>query len=166
MKDLKKIIEECFAILDDLQIPYDKNVTIKYNGRITKKWGYCRKLKLGFEISIAKVLGYSDTPDKTIKSVLLHELLHTCPDCFNHGKQWKKYAKLIKKRYNIKISTTSNAEDMGINPHYYIKCRKCDVKAWYPMKPRNMEQRCPVCNSKKLSCFYKNKGIKELIWKR
>lgn len=166
MKDLKKITQECFFILDDLQIPYDKQVSIKYNGRISSKWGYCRKLYPGFEISIASVLGYSDTPDKAIKSVLLHELLHTCPKCFNHGKLWNRYAKQIKDKYKIKIRNVSTAEDMNITPHYYIKCRKCDVKAYYPMRPRNIERRCLVCNSKKLSCFYQYNGFKERIWKR
>lgn len=26
-------------------------------------------------------------------SVLLHEIIHTCPDCWNHGRQWKKWAR-------------------------------------------------------------------------
>ena len=63
----------------------------------------------------------------------------------------------------LKIADT---EDMKIESHYYVKCRRCEIKVWYPMKPVNKEQRCPVCGSKRLSCFYKKNGVKEKLWKR
>ena len=33
-----------------------------------------------------------NVPDKSTLSVMVHELLHTCPDCVKHGYRWKKYA--------------------------------------------------------------------------
>lgn len=167
MKDLVSIYEECKDICRDLNIPIRENTPIKYNGRIRTKWGYCRDKKDGtFEISIAKVLGEDSTPKKTLMATILHEMLHTCPGCFNHGKLWKDYCKRIKEAYGIKIRTTSDTEDMKIESHYYVKCRRCEIKVWYPMKPVNKEQRCPVCGSKRLSCFYKKNGVKEKLWKR
>lgn len=167
MKNLHELTEECVQILNALQIPAKVNTLVRYNGRIRKKWGYCKKNPDGtFEISIASVLGEDEVPKKTTMSVILHEFLHTCPGCFNHGKQWKAYAKQIKQSYNIKIRTTSDAEDMKVKSHYYIKCRKCKNKMWYPMKPINKEQSCIICGSKKLSCFYKKNEERERIWKR
>lgn len=167
MKDLNQVCEECFSILDNLKIPYTPGTTISYNGRLTRKWGYCRKSgNNSFTISIASILGQDDIPEKTIKSVILHELLHTCPGCFNHGKQWKKYCKIIREIYGIKIRTTSDAESMKVKQHYYIKCRRCKIKITYAMKPRNIERQCPICGSKKLSCFYKDENEKQRLWKR
>lgn len=167
MRDLDVIYEECKEICRKLSIPIKENALIKYNGRIRTKWGYCRDKRDGtFEISIAKVLGEDSTPKKTLMATILHEMFHTCPGCFNHGKQWKAYCKAIKDAYGIKIRTTSDAEDMKIESNYYIKCRRCEIKEWYPMKPINKEQRCVVCGSKKLSCFYKKNGYKERLWKR
>lgn len=167
MRNLNEIIIECLNIVTSLSIPVEVNTPVKYNGRIRNKWGYCRRKKDGtFEISIAKILGEEEIPKKTLMAIILHEMLHTCPGCFNHGKQWKAYAKQIKDNFGIQIQVKADAEDLNINSHYYIKCRRCDIKVWYPMKPVNKEQKCPVCGSKKLSCFCKKNGIKERIWKR
>lgn len=38
-------------------------------------------------------------------SVLLHEVVHTCPGCFDHGKRWKKWVKVL------------NANGANIDPH-------------------------------------------------
>lgn len=167
MKNLDIVSQECFQILEALQIPYACNVLISYNRRLVKKWGYCRQMPDGtFAISISAILGQDDTPDQALKSVILHELLHTCPGCFNHGKLWKSYGKAIKKAYGIKIRATSDADSMNVEEHYYIKCRHCKSKTWYPMRPRNIDRRCLVCGSAKLSCFYKDDTKKHREWKR
>lgn len=167
MRNLDEITEECLNMVRTLHIPIKEDTPVKYNGRIRKKWGYCKRTSDNtFEISISTALGEDDVPKKSLMSTILHELLHTCPGCFNHGKLWKSYAQAIKKEYGIHIRTSSDAETMKIKPHYYVKCRKCKVKMWNTMKPANKEGRCPICGSKKLSCFYKKDGVKERIWKR
>jgi len=164
---LEEIVTECLQITQALHIPVSTDTPVQYNGRIRRKWGYCKRLPNGtFEISVARVLGEEDVPKKTLMSTILHELLHTCPGCFNHDKLWKSYGKAIKKAYGIKIRTTSDAEDMKVESCYYIKCRACKEKIWYPMKPVNRKQQCPVCGSEKLSCFYKKNEEKIKIWKR
>lgn len=167
MKNLEEYVERSQALLDSLKIPY-RLAHVSYNGRITRKWGYCRKVDSNhYEISIATVLGDDDSPDESLFSVLLHEYLHTCPGCFNHGKKWKKYAKYIKSSVGIKIKQSQTADSLGIDSKYYVKCRRCKQKTWYTFRPRNQEQVCPYCNSRKLTCFYKEKGKdKERIWKR
>lgn len=166
MKNLEEYCECCLALLDSLEIPY-KLAQVSYNGRISKKWGYCKKIdNEHFQIAIATCLGEDDTPDKALMSVLLHEYLHTCPGCFNHGKKWKEYAKIVKKAANIKIKTSQSAEKLGIESKYYVKCRKCKGKVWYAFRPRNQKRVCPYCGSQKLTCFYKPDGYeKEKVWK-
>lgn len=167
MKNLEKLYQNCCEMCGNLSIPYAKDTPISWNGRITKKWGYSRKHSDGtFSISISSALRESDIPDNALISVILHELLHTCPGCFDHGKQWKKYGKMIKDAYGIKIRTTSDAYDMGIPQRYYIKCRRCEIKIPYAIKPRNTKRTCPVCKSKRLTCFYKDERGKQKIWKR
>lgn len=171
MKDLDLLSLECFRICNDLEIPFADEIEIKWNGRISRKWGYCRKTGNHYDISIARRLDDDAIPDEKVMSVILHEILHTCPGCMNHGKLWKSYGKLIKHIYHIKIKTTSSAEDLNVENKYIIKCRNCGCKTRYAMKPRNTERYCLVCGSKKLTCFEKTidefgeKG-KIKLWKR
>lgn len=94
MKDLDSLIFDCFRICNALEIPFSDNISIVWNGRITRKWGYCRKIRDTYQISIATRLSEDAVPDEKTKSVILHEILHTCPGCMNHGKLWKHYCKL------------------------------------------------------------------------
>ena len=175
---LEMSVEKSLHICDELGIPYSRNIReIKVNNRITTKWGYCKIVGLLspstggitenriFDIHIAGILLKEDITEKQLLSVLLHEILHTCPGCFNHGRQWKAYKKLIKKNTGIKIYKVASTEDMDMKPHYYIKCQKCGTKTKYPMRPRHVKRRCLVCGSKKFSCFYKEKEKgKQLVW--
>ena len=149
MKDLILLVNESYEILNSLNIPYyDRNfVNFKWNGRISTKWGYCRKVNNGFEISICSRLGEDDIKRKKILSVILHEILHTCPGCFNHGAQWKTYGKLIKINYGIKIKKESSAEELNVPYKYILKCKNCKTKYYYAMKPRLTNKKCKICNS-------------------
>ena len=104
--NLQEYINECYLILDSLNIPYyDKTLVIfKWNNRISTKWGYCRKNNDNtFMIAISSCLREDSIKHNKVLSVILHEILHTCPGCFNHGELWMCYAKLIKQNYGIKI---------------------------------------------------------------
>lgn len=171
--ELENAVQKSLAICEDLQIPFsDKISSIRVNNRIRAKWGYCRRIRNpqgedSFEISISGRLLQNDVKPKKQMSVILHEILHTCPGCFNHGKEWNAYRKQIKKEKHIKIYVTASSKDMKVEPHYYIKCRKCKTKLWYIMRPTHYQNlRCITCGSKKLICFYKESGKeKERIWK-
>jgi len=169
MKCRIEILEEyakAASLFAELGIPLGAADSVSYNGRLTKRWGYCRRLSNGhFAISVSSVLAASSL--EALRSVLYHEMLHTCPECFNHGKRWRSYAKIVTKATGVEIERTSDASALGVREPYYIKCRKCEVKVRYPMRPRNTEgRRCPVCGSRKLSCFRKENGTKIREWKR
>lgn len=54
--------------------------------------------------------GYLSTRRRdALCSVIFHELVHTCPGCFNHGPRWKRWVKAL------------NANGCGIDLHPYGK---------------------------------------------
>lgn len=151
--NLQEYINECYLILDSLNIPYyDKTLVIfKWNNRISTKWGYCRKNNDNtFMIAISSCLREDSIKHNKVLSVILHEILHTCPGCFNHGELWMCYAKLIKQNYGIKIKEVATAEDLGVPYQYRIKCKDCKYKMYFPMKPTMNNRKCPVCHSNNL----------------
>ena len=83
-----------------------------------------------FRIEICEAM--LDAGEQEIKNVLAHELLHTCPGCYNHGMRWKAYAAKINNMYGYNITSTTTYEKIGlqkpekkVNYKYKIECTKC-----------------------------------------
>lgn len=122
------------AMLDECNIPISENITaFRLNGRLRSTWGRCRRWPDGhFEIELQKKM-FENGSSEGIINTLIHELLHTCPGCFNHGKQWKKHAEIVKKRFGLNITRTDTAENKGMEEtqldmekyKYKIKCCNC-----------------------------------------
>lgn len=157
--NLQEYINECYLILDNLNIPYyDKTLVVfKWNNRISTKWGYCRKNNDNtFTIAISSCLREDNIKHKKVLSVILHEILHTCPGCFNHGELWTSYAKQINQHYNIKIRETSSAKELKVPYKYIVKCKNCKIKIAFALKPSMTNRKCPYCHSSNLK-------LKEII---
>ena len=89
----ERLLEKCKEILQKEKIPVcEKIKALKINDRIRSRFGSCRKVQSGqrdTEEYLIEVSGrLMESEDKTIETVLLHELLHTCYGCMNHGKRW------------------------------------------------------------------------------
>ena len=71
--------------------------------------------------------------DDMILNTLIHELLHSLPNCQDHKFSWKTYAKQIQKMTGINISRLANVEDLTskINYKYIVKCRACGAEWGY-----------------------------------
>lgn len=65
-----------------------------------------QKLDSGyFKISVTDLIWEQyDVPTEALRSVLAHELCHTIDGCFNHGKEWKKWVKLLNEEHGFKIN--------------------------------------------------------------
>ena len=123
MKDLQKLFEECKKELDYIGIEYGYIESIIINNRAKKRWGQCKITYRSscwqnrvFSINISERLLRDDITDNACKNTIMHEILHTCENCFNHGSEWKRMAELINDCYffyNIKRTTSS--EEKGIN---------------------------------------------------
>ncbi len=154
----KRLLEKCRCILREEKIPaseYIQRLTI--NGRVRSRFGKCTKKGSGYEIELSGHLMEAD--DTAIETVILHELLHTCPRCLNHGKLWKAYAEKLNHKYGYRITATSSYHSMGLEDpgsretvKYMIKCTKCGTE--YPRKRKcslveNVDRyRCGKCGGK------------------
>lgn len=85
-------------------------------------------LKREFRIEVSERFLQDDIPFKTVKDILAHEILHTCKDCFDHGKQWKEKAEILKEKKGYHVERTSKNMDLGnYKPRYKysVRCRNC-----------------------------------------
>ena len=149
---------KCRNILKEEGIPVSNNITGPViNSRAKSRFGRCTKVRGGYEIEISSRL--LSCNDKIIETVILHELLHTCPKCMNHGSLWKLYAAIINEKYGYQITCRTNYETLGLQApgsretiKYMIVCTECGQK--YPRKRKcrlveNVDRyRCGKCGGK------------------
>lgn len=129
---LNKTALECIKELDKLNIPYGFVNEFKINSRAKKRWGRASKKGDIYAIEISESL-LDGEHNEGLKDTIFHELLHTCPNCMNHGSQWKQYAKKVNDTLGYNISRVSSAESKGFNDaeltikesKYLFQCQKC-----------------------------------------
>ena len=114
MRDLNACAKQCMEMLDVLDIPYGKVNSFTVNTRATTRWGQCKQVGDGFEISIAAVLLDERNPLQALTETVLHELLHSCEGCQNHGQLWKAYAAKLNRTFGLQIKGRNSAEEKGI----------------------------------------------------
>ena len=115
MRDLETIAYECMEKLDALAIPYGNVTEISVNYRAKSRWGQCRHGKDGtHSININAELLDERNDVRGLENTILHELLHTCPGCNNHGEIWKTYAEKVNAAYGYNIKRCSDAYEKGI----------------------------------------------------
>ena len=125
---LKQELEVCKQMAKESNIKIGKIYDIKINSRAKKRWGLCSYYSDGFVIEISSSLLEDNVRREALIDTLMHEVLHTCNGCMNHGKQWKTYAKIINEKYNLNIKTTTSAAEKKIDNeeyNYIIACPKC-----------------------------------------
>ncbi len=161
MHDLQKAMRECQRELDALGIPYGNVVGITKNSKARTRWGQCTKKPNGtYSIEISEILLDDTVPIKALKSTIMHELIHTCPRCFDHGTIWKHYANDVNKHYGYDVKRANNANENGIditnsvikNAKYVFKCNKCGqivVRSRASKFTKHPESyRCATCSGK------------------
>lgn len=105
------------------------NVTRVEFNKSNSSYGTCCRNVRGYTISLAEM---AIKAKKYLSYTILHELIHTMPKCYNHGKQFQAYAKEISKIYNVKIQTYSLKEENIAtkeyklnNSRYVVRCSHC-----------------------------------------
>lgn len=164
MKDLQKLYNECLQELNNIDIEYGVIRSISINNRLTRTWGLCRTFYENgcdkvFRIDISSRLLKDDVDDIATKDTIIHEILHTCEGCQNHGKEWKKQAEKVNKEYpQYHISRTTSTTKKGISDEneykYIIQCKTCKKK-WKYRRNTNVVKKCkfldcPICHTKTL----------------
>lgn len=159
-RNLNKYLGKCLAMCDECNIPYGEISNI-VEDKAERRWGQCRKRYGKFEIGISfKFVDDKWTPtDEGLINTILHEVLHTCEGCMNHGDTWKKYADIIYNKYGIDIKRTSTAEEKSVDIDkqlalykYVLRCKDCGVE-YKTMRMSKVIQNysryeCGVCHGK------------------
>ena len=77
--------------LEELGLPLSREIDPQpvVNTRAKRRLGCCIRREGRFTIQVSQsILG----DPQLLRATLVHELLHTCYGCQNHGKRWKAYA--------------------------------------------------------------------------
>lgn len=177
MKNLTEYFELCKMILDDCGINYDKFATIKANNRLTACYGKTTRKRIiagySYSIDINSVLLSDSVGEKALENTILHELLHTCQDCFNHGYVWKHYAKIVNEKFGYDIRRCNGDKDdsgaekaliekrNAVNPYRYkLCCPTCGATWYYKRKTRAITNpgiyRCGKCKTNLVSAVLTN----------
>ncbi|MDO4392995.1 MAG: SprT-like domain-containing protein [Bacillota bacterium] len=125
---LTDVINE--ALEEGIPVPSNIYPQVKINKRTKKRLGCCIREEGGFRIEISEFI--LECNSKHIKSVMAHEVLHSCEGCNNHGSLWKEYAAIMNTKYGYNIKRLVDLEELGIenryaktNIKYIMKCQSC-----------------------------------------
>ena len=114
MKNFQNYIDECIEMCKKANIELGHIEQFVINSRAKARWGYCRLIATNsYIIEISNELLRDDTSEEGLKKVILHELLHTCKGCLNHGQKWQTLASKINLRYGYNITRTDSSVSLG-----------------------------------------------------
>ena len=145
MRDLQAIYWNCIGLLTEIGIDYGTITEVTVNHRAKKRWGQCKGSFAGYasngerrytySINISEILLDERVPIESLQNTVIHEILHTCPGCQNHGPEWKRRADKVKKELGYNIKRCTNAAEKGISEtvteryydpdKYKVRCKKC-----------------------------------------
>lgn len=166
--------QELYPIMDEIRNNM-KKLGIQCSDRITeikftnqrKTWGRCYRTQgwgmTTYRITLSDMLGKVGVNKNALESVMAHEILHTCPNCWQHKGEFARLAKILKKEYGYKIEE-HNYQGLGIpekvynDEPYVIKCSECGHIYSYNRKQKwfKLLQVCGCGNCK-------NKGTLQFI---
>lgn len=132
MRNLQKIFDECLEKVKALDIPIGTIDSIGWK-KLDKKWGICIRHKRTntFDIKISMICQRKIILLDDLKSIVFHEILHTCEGCTGHTKLWVNYALKIDDAYGYSVSVFKTPyEFMNHNLPILYKgvCKNCGVR--------------------------------------
>ena len=110
--------------------------------KATSWYGQCQQNRVyqgkRYKYVISISVYHLSSSERAIRNTLIHELLHTCPGCLNHGPKWKTYASIVGRRlgYSIIRSGGDKEKDSvieaaretkraGYQTRYLLVCTQC-----------------------------------------
>ena len=104
---MKNLISDCIKKCKAVNIPISDQIIFSTMAG-ERIYGQCISVRNSgcFRIEISKYL----VNESEIVNTIFHELLHTCPDCSGHDRQWQAYGKLIEKYYGQNITRVGNKQ--------------------------------------------------------
>lgn len=107
---------------------------IRLSTRMTRSLGITRERRNAGgdkEYSLSFSMALTQMPEKYADVAIVHELIHTFPDCMNHGLGFKNWGVLLHERYSLccEISRISPPEMTGaFNSTAFITTKKQQKK--------------------------------------
>ena len=150
MRDLQRVAMECVNDMRYLGIDVPHGITFIVNKRAKSRFGQCSYngfTKL-YTIDINVDLLDERCPMLSLKETLYHEIIHTLPNCMNHGSEFKHYAYLVNTEYGTNVTRCSSSnEKYGIE--YAKELKKRDEK-----KKKKYGVYCENCGKVRASGMY------------
>ncbi len=132
MKNLDLFYRICKKQLLAIEIPIGNITEVRVNSRFRSTWGRCHQLPdgSGYRIEISGRLLGDEVPEDALMQTLIHEMIHTCPGCMNHGSLWKYYADRVNRTYGYRVKRTNSPQELAVAERerdypYQFQCRGC-----------------------------------------
>lgn len=141
MRNFTQIMNECKQELDSIGMRnYSNNiVSITVNNRLSRSLGRCKRAYYAtgeqYQIELAGKVARDNVDLHFVKNIIMHELVHTMPGCFNHGPRFQNTAYIINRKLGYHVGTHESVENMkaaGVQPKdkrmdakYKVVCQKC-----------------------------------------
>lgn len=103
------------------------------NTRAKKRLGCCVYKQGVYTIEVSAMLLKEEIPpaeNQLLQRTLIHELLHTCPGCGNHGSRWKQHAQKVQAVFGYTITRTAQVqekEEVAVPAKYLLVCKNCNA---------------------------------------
>ena len=143
INELSILTKECEHNLRNIGIPVGNVTGLTINNRTSKRLGRCSRkggtvtssngkitVEEVFTIEVsAKILHDKEE----VLNTIYHELIHTCPSCFNHGEKWQSYGQLAEAKLNLakpitRCTSVDRTEEYVSQFKYVLKCECCGVE--------------------------------------
>ena len=137
MRNFNDILCNCLAELDSIGVTcYSRYITgITVNNRLSRALGRCVVRNGIFRIELARKVTADNVDIDFVRNIIMHEVIHTMPGCFNHGSTFQRYASIVNRKLGYHVSTEETIENMeaaGVKPiiksevaKYALVCKKC-----------------------------------------
>ncbi len=116
---INRMLAECIELMKELEVPISDSICpiVRLNGSRCR-FASCydrgaRKAYTEYDFYIEMSGHILQNTEKSLRSVLLHELLHTMPEGYDHRGEWKKWAKYVSEKtgYTIKCCEGDETEE-------------------------------------------------------
>lgn len=139
MHDLAEYAEECIRELKEINVPIRNDMIERVDAVPLHEdgcRGHCITLENdSFSIEIWEKMLDDCVEVVRLKSLICHELIHTCVDCMNHAGQYRRYARKVDKTYHYLIMIGDDDPFHPGNPVLdKLQCSKCKFIQLYRIK--------------------------------
>lgn len=133
-KKFEETLEKCVGIMNNCGFELPR-IEFKLNGRFTSTLGRCIELDNGeflIELSKKYTQGCIEIGNiRKLEETILHEMAHSLPNGYDHGKIWKSYVDIINAKFGYEISrltaVPNEVRQYWIKDGVVVCCDTCDM---------------------------------------